>query len=70
MNKKRINSKFRCKIKIKEIWVDESGGSMLESGLLIALSLILFLMLLGMITNVYQWIDEQFQEVIQFFLNR
>jgi len=51
----------------KKFWMDESGGSMLESGLLIALSLILFLMLIGIVTNIYDWIEQQFQEVFDFF---
>ncbi len=51
---------------IKKFWIDESGGSMLESGLLIALSLILFLMLIGIVTNIYDWIEQQVQEVSGF----
>ena len=50
---------------IKKFWIDESGGSMLESGLLIALSLILFLMLIGIVTNIFDWAEQQFQEVLK-----
>ena len=46
---------------------DESGGSMIESGLLIALSLILFLMLILFATDIYSWIETKFSEVISFF---
>ncbi|WP_457556685.1 hypothetical protein [Candidatus Harpocratesius sp.] len=54
-------------MKIKFLLIDNSGGSMLESGLLIALSLILFLMLIGIVTNIYNWIEEQFVSVISYF---
>lgn len=54
-------------MKIKLLLNDNSGGSMLESGLLIALSLILFLMLIGIVTNIYNWIEEQFISVISYF---
>ena len=59
--------KFGKKLRrwIKKFWIDESGGSMLESGLLIALSLILFLMLIGIVTNIYDWIEQQFQGVLE-----
>jgi len=49
-------------------WNDQTGGSMIESGLLIALSLILFLMLMGMVTNIYSWIEEQFNTIFDFFV--
>lgn len=53
----------------KDLLKDNTGGSMLESGLLIALSLILFLILIGIVTNIYGWIEEQFGSVISFFEN-
>ncbi len=61
--------KFLIKLKEKlvKIFRDEKGGSMLESGLLIALSLILFLMLIGIVSNVYGWIEVKFSEVLDFF---
>lgn len=55
------------KKKIYLLFKDERGGSMLESGLLIALSLILFLMLIGIVGNVYDWIEVKFSEVLNFF---
>jgi hypothetical protein len=44
------------------------GGSMIETGLLIALALILFLMLVGIVMNIYDWIESQFNDVIAFFI--
>ena len=44
------------------------GGSMIEAGLLIALALILFLMLVTIVMNVYDWLESQFTEVIAFFI--
>lgn len=58
---------FKIKNKIKKIAKDETGGSMIESGLLIALSLILFLMLIAIVTDVYGWIEEKFRDIIGFF---
>lgn len=55
------------KAKLKRLWKNQQGGSMIESGLLIALSLILFLMLIAMVTDIYSWIEEKFNEVISFF---
>lgn len=57
----------KLKMKIIKIFIDQRGGSMLESGLLIALSLILFLMLIGIVGNVYGWIEIKFSEVLNFF---
>ncbi|UYP46425.1 hypothetical protein NEF87_002710 [Candidatus Lokiarchaeum ossiferum] len=57
----------KIKNKIHLLLKDEKGGSMLESGLLIALSLILFLMLIGIVGNVYDWIEIKFSEVLNFF---
>lgn len=55
------------KVKLKKFWNNKEGGSMIESGLLIALSLILFLMLIAMVTDIYSWIEEKFNDVISFF---
>ncbi|MHA1585452.1 MAG: Flp family type IVb pilin [Promethearchaeota archaeon] len=52
---------------IRDLWKDKKGGSMIESGLLIALSLILFLMLISIVTNIYDWIEGKFNDVISFF---
>ncbi|MHA1776240.1 MAG: hypothetical protein ACTSWC_05670 [Promethearchaeota archaeon] len=51
----------------KKLLRDNSGSSMLETGLLIALSLILFLILIGIVTNIYGWIEDQFSSVLSFF---
>ncbi len=68
MIKKKLLKRFeKIRMKIKFLLIDNSGGSMLESGLLIALSLILFLMLIGIVTNIYNWIEEQFVSVISYF---
>ncbi|MHA1720019.1 MAG: hypothetical protein ACTSXK_10895 [Promethearchaeota archaeon] len=53
---------------VKKFVSDDSGGSMIESGLLIALSLILFLMLIMVVTDIYGWIETKFNEVISFFI--
>ncbi len=60
MKKKKKNN-------IGEFFVVYNGGYMLESGLLIALSLILFLMLIGIVGNVYSWIEKKFEDVLLFF---
>lgn len=52
---------------LKKLIQDQNGGSMIESGLLIALSLILFLMLIAIVTDIYSWVEQKFQEVINFF---
>ena len=57
----------RLRKKIKAFFLDQKAGSMIESGLLIALSLILFIMLIAMVTDLYGWIEEKFSEVIKFF---
>ena len=44
------------------------GGSMIEAGLLIALALILFLMLVSIVMNVYDWLESLFTDVIAFFI--
>ncbi|MCF2138976.1 MAG: hypothetical protein K9W44_02825 [Candidatus Lokiarchaeota archaeon] len=67
IKKKLIKNSKKIWMKIKLLLNDNSGGSMLESGLLIALSLILFLMLIGIVTNIYNWIEEQFISVISYF---
>ena len=67
IKKKLIKNSKKIWMKIKLLLIDNSGGSMLESGLLIALSLILFLMLIGIVTNIYNWIEEQFISVISYF---
>jgi Flp pilus assembly pilin Flp len=46
---------------------EKKAGSMIESGLLIALSLILFLMLIAIVTDLYGWIEGKFNDVIKFF---
>ena len=58
---------LNSKMKIRKFLKEENGGSMIESGLLIALSLMLFLILIAMVTDIYDWIDEKFQDVISFF---
>jgi Flp pilus assembly pilin Flp len=65
--KKKSNFFIRIKKKIFDFFQDEIGGSMIESGLLIALSLILFLILIGIVGNIYGWIEIKFNEVLTFF---
>ena len=58
----------KCRFYVKNFVIDDSGGSMIESGLLIALSLILFLMLIMVVTDIYAWIETKYNEVINFFI--
>jgi len=47
----------------KKIIIDKSGGSTLETGLIWALVIILFLFLVGWITDIYSWIQERFESL-------
>lgn len=64
--KKKMNFIKRIFRNLKRFYKDDDGSSMVESGLLIALSLFLFLMLIGMVTNIYSWIESKFTESLQF----
>ena len=68
--KKNSKKKFfyRFKRNLKYLIKDKRGGSMIESGLLIALSLILFLILIGIVVNIYDWIEIKFEEVLTYFI--
>ena len=52
---------------LRNFFREKKAGSMIESGLLIALSLILFLMLIAIVTDLYGWIESKFNDVIKFF---
>jgi Flp pilus assembly pilin Flp len=45
---------------------NESGGSTIESGLLIALAMILFLLLVAIADNIYTWITTEVDNVLDF----
>ena len=64
---KLYSNYYRLIKKIKKLVKEENGGSMIESGLLIALSLILFLILIAIVTDIYSWIEQKFNDVINFF---
>ena len=65
---KKILQYFKSIFKIfNKFLKNQNGGSMIESGLLIALSLILFLMLIAVVSDIYGWIEGKFSDVINFF---
>jgi len=51
---------------LKKFIKDEEGSSTIESGLLIALSMILFLLLVGIAQNIYTWIESTVYDVLNF----
>ena len=64
MFKKKFFQKFRSNL--KKFIKDEEGSSTIESGLLIALSMILFLLLIGIAQNIYTWIESTVFDVLNF----
>ncbi len=64
MLKKKIFQKFLSNL--KKFIKDEEGSSTIESGLLIALSMILFLILIGVAQNIYTWIESTVFDVLNF----
>lgn len=61
-----FKSKFYQKFlnKLKKFVKDEEGSSTIESGLLIALSMILFLLLIGIAQDIYTWIESTVYDVL------
>jgi Flp pilus assembly pilin Flp len=53
-------------INITKFVKDEEGSSTIESGLLIALSMILFLLLIGIAQNIYAWIESTVFDSLNF----
>ena len=64
MFKKKFFHKFLSNL--KKFVKDEEGSSTIESGLLIALSMILFLLLIGIAQNIYTWIESTVYDVLNF----
>jgi len=64
MSKRNFFQKFKNNLKI--FVKDEEGSSTIESGLLIALSMILFLLLIGIAQNIYSWIESTVGDVLNF----
>ena len=64
MFKKKFFQEFRNNL--KKFIKDEEGSSTIESGLLIALSMILFLLLIGIAQNIYTWIESTVFDVLNF----
>ena len=62
MIKKKIFQKFLNNL--KKFVNDEEGGSTIESGLLIAFSMMLFLLLIVIAQNIYTWIDSSVFDVL------
>lgn len=60
--KKKFLKKFVNNL--KKFVKDEEGSSTIESGLLIALSMILFLLLIGISQNIYTWIESTVTDVL------
>ena len=53
-------------IDIKKFVKDEEGSSTIESGLLIAFSMMLFLLLIAIAQNIYTWIESSVFDVLNF----
>ncbi len=51
---------------LKRFVKDEEGSSTIESGLLIAFSMILLLLLVGIAQNIYTWIESTVVDVLNF----
>ncbi|MHA1856553.1 MAG: hypothetical protein ACTSWX_06370 [Promethearchaeota archaeon] len=57
---------IKLKKKINHFIKDEKGSSTIESGLLIALSMILFLLLMSIAQNIYTWMESTVNDVLNF----
>ena len=57
MKKRVIIKKFHkiLKNKLKEYFLDEYGGNLLEYALLIGLALFIFLIIVGVMTSLLEW---------------
>ena len=64
MFKKKIFHKFLNNL--KKFVDDEEGSSTIESGLLIAFSMILFLLLISIAQNIYIWVESTVFDVLNF----
>ncbi|QEE14865.1 Flp family type IVb pilin [Promethearchaeum syntrophicum] len=64
MYKKKFFQEFLRNL--KKFIKDEEGSSTIESGLLIALSMILFLLLISIAQNIYTWIESTVFDVLNF----
>ena len=56
---KEINPHSGLGSKKKSFWSEEFGGSTLETGLIWALVIIMFLLLVGWVMDLYGWIEEK-----------
>src|SRR6056297_2213304 len=57
--KKKIDQHLRLEKEKKDFWAEEFGGSTLETGLIWALVIIMFLLLVGWVMDLYGWIEEK-----------
>ena len=64
MFKRKFYQKFLNNL--KKFVKDEEGSSTIESGLMIALSMILFLLLIGIAQNIYTWIESTVYNALNF----
>ena len=64
MFKKKFFQKFLDNL--KKFVDDEEGSSTIESGLLIAFSMMLFLLLIAIAQNIYTWIESSVFDVLNF----
>ncbi len=64
MFKKKFFQKFLNNL--KKFVDDEEGSSTIESGLLIAFSMILFLLLISIAQNIYTWVESTVFDVLNF----
>jgi len=64
MFKKKFFHKFLKNL--KKFVDDEEGSSTIESGLLIAFSMILFLLLISIAQNIYIWVESTVFDVLNF----
>ena len=64
MFKKKFFQKFLNNL--KKFVDDEEGSSTIESGLLIAFSMMLFLLLIAIAQNIYTWIESSVFDVLNF----
>ena len=59
MNKHSKSKKERIDIQFQKFLEDDKGGSTIESGLLIALALFLFIMIFTMSLGIIEWIQNE-----------
>ncbi len=64
MFKRKIFQKFLNNL--KKFVEDEKGSSTIESGLLIALSMIFFLLLISIAQNIYAWVESTVFDVLNY----